>query len=90
MTHEELDTIISDRAETIAKTVPGLEWKIWFLNDKEHELGGLYQFYDETSLDNYVNGPLFDALKNNPAISCISVKKFTSLESATAITRGPV
>ena len=90
LTDEEMDALAIERAETIASTVQGLEWKMFLVNNVEHELGGLYLFSDEASLNNYINGPLFQALKSNPAISDISVKKFTNLENATVITRGPV
>lgn len=89
MSREELDALVSGRAEAIA-AVAGLQWKIWLINDEKHESGGLYLFTDEDSLDNYVNGPLIEGLKNHPAINDITVKKFASLDAATTITRGPV
>ena len=89
LSREELDAMVADRAEAIA-AVAGLQWKIWLVNDEEQESGGLYLFSDEESLDNYINGPLINGLKNSPAISGISIKKFASLETVTTITRGPV
>ncbi len=89
LSRQELDAMVADRAEAIA-AVAGLQWKIWLVNDEEHESGGLYLFTDEENLDNYINGPLINGLKNSPAISDISIKKFASLETVTAITRGPV
>lgn len=89
VSREELDAMVADRAEAIAD-VAGLQWKIWIINDEEHESGGLYLFADEESVDNYINGPLINGLKNSPAISGITIKKFASLETVTAITRGPV
>ncbi len=81
--------MVADRAEAIA-AVAGLQWKIWLVNDEQHESGGIYLFSDENSLDNYINGPLINSLKNSPAITDISIKKFASLDAVTAITRGPV
>ena len=86
---EEMDAMVSDRAEAIA-VVAGMVWKIWIINDEEKETGGLYLFSDESSLDDYINGPLIDGLKNSPAISDITIKKFAFLEAATSITHGPV
>ncbi len=87
---EELAATAIQRAESIAAEVAGLNWKIFLLNEAEHELGGLYSFVDEESLNNYINSPLFTGLKSNPNISDISIKKFAVLENATSITRGPV
>ena len=89
MSRAELDAMVAGRAEAIA-AVAGLQWKIWLINDEEQESGGLYLFADEDSLDNYINGPLIEGLKNSPAISAISVKKFASLDAATTITHGPI
>ena len=87
---EEMEAAANKRAETIANTVDGLEWKMFFINKSNHETAGLYLFSDEQKLNDYLEGPLFTALENNPKVSDISVKKFSNIAEATAIARGPI
>ena len=70
--------------------VPGLQWKIWLMNEAESEAGGIYLFEDESSLQAYLEGPLAGAVRAHPALSDLSAKVFDSIEELTAITRGPV
>ena len=70
--------------------VDGLRWKIWLMNEKEHEAGGIYVFEDETSLGAFLAGPLAAKVTNHPAISDMSVKQFENMADITAITRGPI
>ncbi len=69
---------------------PGLHWKIWLMNEAEHEAGGIYLFDSEGAAQSYLDGPIVSALKASPAVSRISARLFDVLESHTAITRGPV
>jgi hypothetical protein len=70
--------------------VPGLKWKIWIMNEKQSEAGGIYLFEDDTSLKSYIEGPIVARLKANKAVSDITVKSFDVVEGPTALTRGPV
>ena len=70
--------------------VPGLRWKVWLVNEAEHETGGIYLFESEAAAQAYLAGPLVAAAKASPAVSNISAKLFDVMESHTAITRGPV
>ena len=70
--------------------VPGLQWKIWLMNELESEAGGIYVFDDQASLDAYLEGPLAGAVKAHPALSDMSAKQFDTMDELTAITRGPV
>jgi hypothetical protein len=76
-------------AQPIANT-PGLRWKVWLMNEAEHEAGGIYLFDDEASVQAFLSGPIVAAVKSNPAISDISAKMFDVMEGLTGITRGPV
>jgi hypothetical protein len=78
-----------DVAKPIAD-LPGLRWKVWLMNEAEHEAGGIYLFESEAAAQSYLAGPIVAALKSSPAVSNISAKLFDVLESHTAITRGPV
>lgn len=71
-------------------TVPGLEWKVWLVNEANREAGGIYLFEDETSLESFISGPLAAKVKNHPALSNMSMKRFDVLERETTITRGPI
>ncbi len=70
--------------------VPGLEWKIFALDEERSEAAGIYLFEDAESLQAYVEGPIMTAMKTKPAFSDISVKVFDVAEEATLVTRGPI
>ena len=70
--------------------VPGLRWKIWLLNDREKEAGGIYLFESEQALNDFLLGPLAAQVKSNPALSDFTAKRFDVMEEVTAITHGPV
>ena len=78
-----------DVAQAIAD-VPGLRWKIWLLNEREKEAGGLYFFETESALNEYLSGPVVGQLRNHPAITDVTVKRFDVLGELTSVTRGPV
>lgn len=70
--------------------VPGLQWKVWLLNEQEREAGGIYLFKDDQSLNGYLSGPIVAQIKSHPAMRDINVKRFDVMEEVTATTRGPV
>ncbi len=76
-------------AQPIADT-PGLRWKVWLMNEAEHESGGIYLFDDADSLNAYVAGPIVAGLKTHPALSQLSIKAFGVTEDLTRVTRGPI
>lgn len=76
-------------ADTFA-AVPGLQWKIWLLNERENEAGGIYLFGSEQALHDFLSGPIVSQLKGHPAFRDISVKLFDVMDGVTAVTRGPV
>jgi hypothetical protein len=85
----ELEAAWLEVAQPIAD-VPGLRWKVWLMNEADHEAGGIYLFESEAAAHSYLAGPIVAALKSSPAVSHISAKLFDVLESHTAITRGPL
>ena len=70
--------------------VPGLRWKIWILNDREKEAGGIYLFESEQALNNYLSSPLAAQVKSHPGLLDLSAKTFDVMEQVTAITHGPM
>jgi hypothetical protein len=76
-------------AQPIADT-PGLIWKVWIKNAAEQEVGGIYLFNDEASVQAFLEGPIVAAVKSSPAVNDVSAKLFNIMEAHTAITRGPL
>src|SRR4030095_2031655 len=85
----DLEAAWLDAAQPVAD-VAGLRWKVWLMNEAEHEAGGIYLFESEAAAQSYLTGPIVAALKSSPAVSNISAKLFDVLESHSAITRGPL
>jgi len=42
---EDYESAVQPLADPIAAT-PGLIWKVWLMNEQEHEAGGIYLFSD--------------------------------------------
>jgi hypothetical protein len=70
--------------------VPGLRWKIWLLNEREKEAGGIYLFESEQALNSFLSGLLVAQVKSHPALRDLSAKTFDIQADVTAITRGPI
>ena len=70
--------------------VPGLQWKVWLMNEGDSEAGGIYWFADRASLQAYLDGPIVAGIQKHPALENISARIFDSIPELTAITRGPV
>ena len=76
-------------ASEIAK-VPGMQWKVWLMNEEDSEAGGIYWFADAESLKAYLDGPIVAGIASHPALENITVKVFDSIPGLTETTRGPV
>ena len=70
--------------------VPGLQWKVFGMDEERSEGAGIYLFEDDASLKAYIEGPIIARMKSLEAFSDITMKHFDVVEGATAITRGPV
>jgi Putative mono-oxygenase ydhR len=70
--------------------VPGLRWKVWLLNERDKEAGGIYLFDTKQALNDYLAGPIVAQVKIHRALQDLSAKTFDVMEEVTAITRGPV
>ena len=89
VTKEEYEQAVAPLADKFAN-VPGLKWKIWILNAENSEAGGIYMFDSQASLDDYLAGPLAEAVTSHPALSNFSIKQFDIMGNITKVTRGPV
>jgi hypothetical protein len=76
-------------AQAIGQT-PGLNWKVWLMNEADSEAGGIYLFEDEAAVNAFLGGPIVSAFKAHPAVSDIRVKMFDVSEAHTLVTRGPI
>ncbi len=85
----ELEQAYLPAAEPVSR-IPGLRWKVWLVNEKTFECGGVYLFDDEAALQAFLEGPIVAAAKADPGLTNPSVKVFDVMVEHTAITRGPV
>ncbi|UCE67845.1 MAG: YdhR family protein [Candidatus Zixiibacteriota bacterium] len=86
---DEYTAAVTDMADDFA-AVDGLKWKVWIMNEKRREAGGIYLFNNQASLDAFLEGPLAAAVTSHPALVDFSVRQFDVMPDITAITRGPV
>jgi hypothetical protein len=86
---DDLENAWLEFAQPISE-VPGLRWKVWLMNEAEHEAGGIYLFDSEVAAQSYVDGPFVAAMKSSPVLTDLSAKLFDVMGSHTEITRGPV
>ena len=70
--------------------VPGCLWKVWLMNDKENEAGGIYLFADEAAVEAFKGSPLAAAVRSHPALSDFNIKQFEVMEQVSRITRAPL
>lgn len=86
---EDYEAAVTPMAQAFAD-VPGLQWKIWLMNEAASEAGGIYLFRDEASADAFLTGPLAAQVAAAPILTNLSAKQFSSMEALTSVTRGPV
>jgi hypothetical protein len=89
VTRAEFEQLAAQLASSFAE-LDGLRWKVWLMNERQNEAGGIYLFEDEASLQSYLDGPLAAQVMSHPALSELSAKPFELLAEPTATTRGPV
>jgi hypothetical protein len=80
----------SGAVASVLAAVTGLRWKVWLMNESEHEGGGIYLFDDNVALQAFVDGPIVARLKDHPALSDLTMKQFDVPEDLTKMTHGPL
>lgn len=70
--------------------IPGCQWKIWLMNEKLYQAGGLYLFDNEESLDAFRFSDLMEQMLAHPSMSNFSIKQFGVLEKYSLLTRAPI
>lgn len=81
--------LVTPMAEYIA-AVPGLAWKVWLMNEAEHEAGGIYLFESAEEAQAFVSSAPVMGFAAHPSLTAFSVKMFEAVESLSKITRGPL
>lgn len=89
MTASAYNELVRPLAEPIA-AVQGLTWKVWLMNEAEHEAGGIYLFESAQAAQAYLQGPIVTQLGQHPQITNISARLFEVAQDLTAVTHGPV
>jgi hypothetical protein len=89
VTPAEYEQIANAVCESFAR-VPGLKWKVWFLNEQQREAGGIYLFEDQRALDAFTASDLAKTVATNPALRKVDMRASDVMPQATAVTRGPI
>jgi hypothetical protein len=80
----------SREAATIIASVEGLIWKIWVMQEEEFEMGGMYLFANRETAKAYLNHPVIQAVRSNPAVESTQSQLWDVESSLSAITRAPL
>jgi hypothetical protein len=80
----------SREAATIIASVEGLIWKIWVSKTEEFETGGIYLFANRAAAEAYLNHPVIQALRSNPAVVSTESQLWEVESSLSALTRAPL
>lgn len=78
-----------ETATRIAST-EGLIWKIWITQAEKSETGGIYLFANRKTAEAYLNLPLIQSVRNNPAVVSSESQLWDVESSLSAITRAPL
>src|SRR5215469_18382550 len=77
-------------AATRIASVEGLIWKIWLLHEEEFEMGGTYLFANRETAEAYLNHPVIQAVRSNPAVVSTQSQLWDVESSLSALTRAPL
>jgi hypothetical protein len=80
----------SREAATNIASVEGLIWKIWVLQEEEREIGGIYLFADRETAEAYLNHPVIQAVRSNPAVVSTQSQLWDVESSLSSLTRAPL
>jgi hypothetical protein len=80
----------SREAASIIASVEGLIWKIWIFQEEEFEMGGMYLFANRETAEAYLNHPVIQAVRSNPAVVSSQFQLWDVESSLSALTRAPL
>ena len=86
--YADFTAFVTPMAEPIG-SFPGLQWKIWLVNEAEHEAGGIYLFESREAAQIFVDNPVKD-FASHPMIGALNAKFFEPDEVLSKVTRGPL
>lgn len=82
----EYEAMTLPMAGSLAET-PGLNWKVWLMDEANQEAGGIYLFDDETTTGNFAQEAAA-MLSGDLPFNNVSIKQFEVLQAHSVITRG--
>ena len=80
----------SREAATTIASIEGLIWKIWVLREEQSEIGGMYLFANREAAKAYLNHPVLQAVRSNPAVVSTQSQLWDVENSLSALTRAPL
>jgi hypothetical protein len=80
----------SREVASVAASVEGLIWKIWVLQQEEFEMGGVYLFASRETAKAYLNHPVSQAVRSNPAVVSSQSQLWDVESSLSALTLAPL
>ena len=79
----------SREAATVIASVKGLIWKIWVFQKEEPEMGGMYLFASRETAEAYLNHPVIQSVRSNPAVVSSQSQLWDVESSLSSLTRAP-
>ena len=86
---KEYENIVAPLANQFAD-VPGCLWKIWLMDEKRYQAGGIYLFDSEDSAEHFRFSDLAEQMMHHPSLSNFSIKQFGILDKPSLLTRAPL
>jgi hypothetical protein len=80
----------SREAATVIASAEGLIWKIWGLRTEESEIGGTYLFANRKTAEAYLNHPVIQSVRSNPAVVSSQSQLWDVENSLSVLTRAPL
>jgi hypothetical protein len=77
-------------AAAVIASVEGLIWKIWVMQEEAFEIGGMYLFANRETAEAYLNHPVVQAVRSNPAVLSAQSQLWEVEGSLSALTRAPL
>lgn len=84
---KEMTTALTAIAESINQE-PGFIWKIWTINEKTHEAGGVYLFASEETATAYLD--MHTTRLNQMGITAVRGKTFDINDDLSMINKAPI
>jgi hypothetical protein len=77
-------------AAHVIASVEGLIWKIWVFQKEQPEMGGMYLFANRETAEAYLNHPVIEAVRSNPAVVSTQSQVWDVERGLSALTRAPL